>query len=137
MFLSGPKKISLKQKRLVWQGLIKNKINLVIGARSSLALQFKKLGLIVVDEEHDASYKQEEGLIYNARDMAISRASFENIPIHLVTSIPSVETYNNIINKKYGFINLNKRYKDHPLPETKIINLNLVLMLQINGKLLE
>ena len=61
-----------------------------------MLLPFKKLGIIIVDEEHDASYKQDEGVIYNARDMAISRASFENIPICLVTSIPSVETYNNI-----------------------------------------
>ena len=57
------------------------KLKVVIGARSSLFLPFKKLGLIIVDEEHDQSYKQDEGVIYNARDMAISRASFENIPI--------------------------------------------------------
>ena len=118
-------KITPKNKRVIWQGITKNKIKLVIGARSALLLPYNNLGLIVVDEEHDSSYKQDEGIIYNARDMAISRASFENIPIHLVTSIPSVETYNNIKNKKYGFVNLNKRYKDHPLPETKIINLNL------------
>ena len=118
-------KISLKQKRLVWQGLIKNKINLVIGARSSLALPFKKLGLIVVDEEHDASYKQEEGLIYNARDMAISRASFENIPVLLSTSIPSLETFNHIKEKKYSHIKLIKRFNNFPLPDTKIINLQL------------
>ena len=72
----------------------------MIGARSALLLPFKNLGLIVVDEEHDSSYKQDEGTIYNARDMAISRASVENIPIHLVTSIPSVETYNNILKVK-------------------------------------
>ena len=59
-------------------------------------LPFKKLGLIIVDEEHDSSYKQEDSVIYNARDMAISRASIENIPIHLVTAIPSLETYRNI-----------------------------------------
>ena len=63
-------------------------------------MPFKKLGLIIVDEEHDTSYKQDEGVIYNARDMAISRAKFEKIPIHLVSSVPSIETFNNII-KKY------------------------------------
>ena len=88
-------------------------------------LPFKKLGLIIVDEEHDSSYKQDEGIIYNARDMAISRASFENIPIHLVTSIPSVETYNNIKNKKYKHVKITKRFNDYPLPKTKIINLNI------------
>ncbi len=97
----------------------------MIGARSSLFLPFKKLGLIVVDEEHDPSYKQEEGVIYNARDMAISRASIENIPIHLVTAVPSLETYNNILNKKYRKTELKKRYENYPLPKTKIINLNL------------
>ena len=88
-------------------------------------MPFKKLGIIIVDEEHDASYKQDEGVIYNARDMAISRAYFENIPVHLVSSVPSIETYNNIKNKKYRHIKILKRFKDYPLPETKIINLNL------------
>ena len=118
-------KITPKNKRMIWQGLASNKIKLVIGARSSLLLPFKKLGLIVVDEEHDSSYKQDEGTIYNARDMAIARASLENIPINLVSSIPSVETYNNIKNKKYRHIKISKRFNDYPLPDTKIINLNL------------
>ena len=118
-------KITPKNKRIIWQGLANKKIKLVIGARSALLLPFKKLGLIIVDEEHDSSYKQDEGTIYNARDMAISRASFENIPIHLITSIPSIETYNNIKNKKYKHTKIIKRYNNYPLPETKIINLNL------------
>jgi primosomal protein N' (replication factor Y) len=86
-------------------------------------LPFKELGTIVVDEEHDASYKQDEGISYNARDMAIARASLENIPINLVTSIPSVETYNNVINKKYSITKLTKRYKSAKLPKVEIINL--------------
>ena len=57
--------------------------------------------------------------------MAISRAYFENIPVHLVSSVPSIETYNNIKNKKYRHIKILKRFNDYPLPETKIINLNL------------
>ena len=118
-------KITPKNKRIIWQGLANKKIKLVIGARSALLLPFKKLGLIIVDEEHDSSYKQDEGTIYNARDMAISRASFENIPIHLITSIPSIETYNNIKNKKYRNIKIIKRFNNYPLPEAKIINLNL------------
>ena len=117
--------VTPKNKRLIWQGIIKNKIKLVIGARSALFLPFKQLGLIVVDEEHDPSYKQEEGIIYNARDMAIARASLENIPINLITSIPSLETFNNIKNKKYNVVNIKNRYKNFPFPKTKIINLNL------------
>jgi len=118
-------KITPKNKRIIWKGIIENKIRLIVGARSALLLPFKKLGLIIVDEEHDASYKQVEGVIYNARDMAISRASFEKIPIHLVTSIPSIETYNNIQNKKFRCVKIVKRFNDYPLPKTKIINLNI------------
>ena len=118
-------KITPKNKRIIWNGVIENKIKLVVGARSSLLLPFRNLGIIIVDEEHDTSYKQDEGVIYHARDMAISRASFEKIPIHLITSIPSIETYNNIKNKKFKHIKLTKRYKDYPLPKTKIINLNV------------
>ena len=118
-------KITPKQKRIIWKGVIKNKIKILVGARSALLLPFKKLGIIVVDEEHDTSYKQEEGVIYNARDMAISRANFEKIPIHLVSSVPSIETFKNIKNKKYRHIKIVKRYKNYPLPETKIVNINL------------
>jgi primosomal protein N' (replication factor Y) (superfamily II helicase) len=118
-------KITPKNKRIIWKGIINNEIKLVVGARSALLLPFKKLGIIIVDEEHDASYKQDEGVTYNARDMAISRASFEKIPIHLVTSIPSVETYNNILNKKFRHVRIFKRFNDYPLPNTKIINLNI------------
>ena len=117
-------KITPKQKRIIWQGVINNKIKILVGARSALLLPFKNLGIIVVDEEHDTSYKQDEGVIYNARDMAISRANFEKIPIHLITSVPSIETYNNICNKKYRHIKIFNRYDNYPLPETKIINLN-------------
>ncbi len=121
-------KITPKNKRIIWKGIIEKKIKLVIGARSSLLLPFKDLGVIVVDEEHDSSYKQDEGVTYHARDMAISRASFENIPIHLVTSIPSLETFNNIQNKKFRHFKIHKRYNNYPLPKSKIINLNIKKM---------
>ena len=118
-------KITPKKKRIIWKGIISNKIKVVIGARSALLLPFKKLGIIVVDEEHDTSYKQDSGVIYNARDMAISRANFERIPIHLITSIPSIETFNNIQNKKYRHFKIKKRFENFPLPETRIVNLNI------------
>ena len=118
-------KITPKKKRIIWKGIINNKIKLLIGARSALLLPFKKLGIIIVDEEHDTSYKQEEGVIYNARDMAISRASFEKIPVHLVSSVPSIETLNNIQCKKYKITRIAKRFKEYPLPKTKIVNLNI------------
>ncbi len=116
--------ITKKNKKIIWSGVAEGHVKVVIGARSSLFLPFKKLGLIVVDEEHDQSFKQDEGVIYNARDMAISRASFENIPINLVTAIPSIETYENIKKGKYKISNLNSRYKNASQPNYEIINLN-------------
>jgi len=113
-----------KNKSIIWKGITEGKIKIVIGARSSLFLPFKNLGIIIVDEEHDVSYKQDEGVSYNARDMAITRASLEDIPINLVTSIPSIETYNNIISKKYYTTKLNKRYREASLPNIEIINLH-------------
>ena len=116
-------KTSIKNKKIIWRGVLDNKIKIVIGARSSLFLPFSKLGIIIVDEEHDSSYKQDEGVSYNARDMAITRASLENIPINLVTAIPSVETYNNILTNKYNLTFLSQRYKKASLPNFEIINL--------------
>ena len=118
--------ITKKNKEIIWSGVVNNKINVVIGARSSLFLPFKNLGLIIVDEEHDQSYKQDEGIIYNARDMAVSRASFENIPINLVTAVPSIETFHNIKKGKYATSKLHKRYKNASLPNYEIINLNKI-----------
>ena len=118
-------KINLSAKRKIWKAVAKNEIKIIIGARSSLFLPFKNLGVIIVDEEHDSSYKQEESIIYNARDMAISRASIEDIPIHLITSIPSLETFNNIKIKKYKKTELKSRFESFPFAKTKIINLGL------------
>ena len=116
--------ISKKKKEVIWSGVANGEIKVVIGARSSLFLPFKKLGLIIVDEEHDQSYKQDEGVTYNARDMAISRASFENIPINLITAVPSIETFENIQKEKYSISRLEKRYQNASLPNYEIINLN-------------
>ena len=116
--------ISKKRKEIIWSGIANGEIKVVIGARSSLFLPFKKLGLIIVDEEHDQSFKQDEGVTYNARDMAISRASFENIPINLVTAVPSIETYENVKKGKYTISRLQQRYQNASLPKYEIINLN-------------
>ena len=115
--------ITPKKKKIIWSGISSGTIKVVIGARSSLFLPFKKLGLIIVDEEHDQSFKQDEGVIYNARDMAIARANFENIPINLVSAVPSIETYSNIKRKKYSISRLTKRYKDANHPSFEIIDL--------------
>ena len=117
-------RVSKKNKEIIWSGIAHGKIKVVIGARSSLFLPFKKLGLIIVDEEHDQSYKQDEGITYNARDMAISRSFFENVPINLITAVPSVETFDNIKKGKYTFSKLEKRYLNASFPKFEIINLN-------------
>jgi len=114
---------SKKNKSIIWKGIKDGKIPIVIGARSSLFLPFKNLGIIIVDEEHDASYKQDEGISYNARDMAITRASIEKIPINLITSIPSIETYSNIVEKKYYVTKIKQRYREASLPNIEIINM--------------
>ena len=116
--------VTKKNKEIIWSGIANGKIKVVLGARSSLFLPFKKLGLIIVDEEHDQSYKQDEGVIYNARDMAISRASFENIPVNLITAVPSIETFDNIKKGKYSVSKLHQRYLNASLPNYEIINLN-------------
>ena len=116
--------VTKKNKEIIWSGVANGEIRVVIGARSSLFLPFKKLGLVIVDEEHDQSYKQDEGVRYNARDMAISRTSFENVPINLITAVPSIETYDNIKKGKYTISRLNERFKNASMPNYEIINLN-------------
>ena len=108
--------ISKKNKKIIWSGLANGKIRVVIGARSALFLPFKNIGEIIVDEEHDQSFKQDEGITYNARDMAIARAKFENIPINLVSAVPSVETFHNIKKNKYTLSRLYKRFKNAKYP---------------------
>lgn len=112
-----------KKKKIIWHNISLNKIKLVLGARSSLFLPFQNLKLVVIDEEHDSSYKQEDGVIYNARDMSILRASIENFPVLLVSATPSIESYYNYKLKKYFYVSIQSRYKNFSLPRTEIINL--------------
>lgn len=110
------------EKREIWKGVSTNDIKFVIGTRSALFLPFKSLGLIVVDEEHDSSYKQEESPIYNARDMSVVLANILNIPIILSSATPSIETIYNIKCNKYTELVLNNRYNDVLLPSIDVIN---------------
>ena len=95
----------------------------MLGARSAIFLPFQDLKLIVIDEEHDSSYKQEEGVSYNARDMSILKASIENFPVLLISATPSVESYYNSKNNKYFYVSLNERYKNISLPKIEIVDL--------------
>ena len=94
------------ERRLGWRAVISGKARVVVGARSSLFLPFPDLGLIVIDEEHDPSFKQEEGVIYNARDMAVVRARLGNLPIVLASATPSLETVTNADTGRYRRLRL-------------------------------
>jgi primosomal protein N' (replication factor Y) len=111
------------QRRNIWFGVLNKEIKLIIGARSSLFLPFKKLGLIIVDEEHDQSYKQEDGIIYNARDMAILKSKQLNIACILSTATPSVESYDNVLQNKFQRASLKNRFHGTQLPSIKFIDM--------------
>ena len=115
--------IKAKQKAKIWNHVILNKSILIIGTRSSLFLPFKNLGIIVVDEEHDPSYKQEDKLIINARDFAIVRAKNSDCPIILSSATPSIENFYNCKKKKFEEVQMSKRVNGVPLPEIQILDM--------------
>lgn len=115
--------ITPKTRRQVWRGVAEGKIRVVIGARSALYLPFQNLGLIIIDEEHEAAYKQEEWVSYNARDMAIVRARFEKAQMILASATPSVETRINAEAGRYRHVPLPARYASRPLPTLSAIDL--------------
>ncbi|WP_341794243.1 primosomal protein N' [Rickettsia endosymbiont of Rhinocyllus conicus] len=115
--------VTKAQKKMILRGILEDKVKIVIGARSSLFLPFKNLGLIVIDEEHDDSYKQDDGVLYNARDTAIVRSTFDKAQIVLCSATPSIETMYNANIGKYSLINLSSRYKNAVLPNIEMIDM--------------
>ena len=111
------------QRRRAWRTIASGQAPVVVGARSALFLPFANLGLIVVDEEHDASFNQEEGVIYQARDMAVVRANIEQIPIVLVSATPSLETFANVEQGRYSRLHLPDRFAGAKLPEIALIDM--------------
>jgi len=111
------------ERRRLWRAAATGGAQVVVGARSALFLPFADLGLIVVDEEHDGAYKQEEGAIYHARDMAVLRASVEGAQVVLASATPSLETWVNAGAGKYARIDLPERYGVAVLPELRAIDL--------------
>ena len=106
-----------------WKAVISGEAKIIIGARSALFLPYKDLGLIVIDESHDASFKQEDVVNYQGRDMAVVRAKYEEIPLILSTATPDLETVCNVDEGKYDEVKLNSRFAAAQLPEIKIIDL--------------
>ena len=111
------------QRRITWQGVAEGRTKVVIGARSALFLPFADLGVIVVDEEHEASYKQEEGVMYHARDMAVLRARLGHFPAVLVSATPSLETMTNVKAGKYAYLHLPSRHGGATMPDMHVVDL--------------
>lgn len=115
--------IGQAERRDTWRAVADGRARVVVGARSALFLPFKELGLIVVDEEHDPTYKQEDGVCYHARDMAVLRALLAGIPIALVSATPSLETVVNVARGRYRRVALRQRYAEAALPEVRLVDL--------------
>ena len=111
------------RRRQTWEGVAAGDCRIVVGARSALFLPYRNLRLIVVDEEHDSSYKQEEGFIYHARDMAVARAKLENCLVLLASATPSLETLWNAQSGRYGWLRLSTRHGVARLPDVDLIDL--------------
>jgi len=116
------------RKRASWQAIVKGDARVVIGARSALFLPYKHLSLIVADEEHDGSYKQEDGVIYHARDMAVARARFEKLPVILVSATPSLESYYNTKAGKYTEVPLADRHNGAVMPDIEMLDMRKVMI---------
>ncbi len=115
--------LSQSMRRKTWQDIADNKAKIIIGARSALFLPYADLGCIVVDESHDQTFKQEDMVNYQARDMAVLRAKCENIPIILSTATPDLETLVNVEEGKYQTVSLKNRYASATMPKIDIIDL--------------
>ena len=115
--------LSIKEKKQGFYGIINGSTRIIIGTRSALFLPYKNLGLIIVDEEHDQSYKQEDMVLYNARDMAVLRANIEKTSVILGSATPSIETIVNTRQGKYHLHKLTARFSDAKLPEIRVIHM--------------
>jgi primosomal protein N' (replication factor Y) len=106
-----------------WRRIAQGKVHVIVGARSAIFAPTRKLGLIVVDEEHEASFKQEATPRYHARDVAVMRGRLENIPVILGSATPSLESWHNAQRGQYHLLELPKRVLDRPLPHVSLVDL--------------
>ena len=115
--------LSSAKRKVTWRGVATGQSKVVIGARSALFLPYQNLGLVIIDEEHDPAYKQEEGVIYHARDMAVVRAHLGGFPVLLVSATPSLETMQNAWQGRYHHLTLPERHGGAVLPDVHLVNL--------------
>ena len=117
--------VTMTERRRVWRMVGDGHAQLIVGARSALFLPYRNLGLIVVDEEHDTSYKQEDGVLYNARDMAVLRAFGCDARVVLASATPSLESWANVEAGKYDRIDLTARFGAAVLPDMAAIDMRV------------
>ena len=110
-------------RRRVWEAVVAGRARIVVGARSALFLPFQDLALVVVDEEHDGSFKQEDGFVYHARDLAVARARIEGCAVVLASATPSLETLANAESGRYRWLRLTARHGAARLPEVRLVDL--------------
>ena len=115
--------VTKAQRRDNWKAIISGDARVIVGTRSSLFLPYKNLSLIVLDEEHDGSYKQEVGVIYQGRDMAVLKSMVDKIPIILASATPSIETINNVNLGKYSVVKLTSRFGSAVMPDVELIDM--------------
>jgi primosomal protein N' (replication factor Y) len=115
--------VSTRKRARIWSGVADGEVKVVAGARSALFLPFKALCTIIVDEEHEAAYKQEDGVNYHARDMAVVRGRIESAAVILASATPSIETRVNAQQGRYKHLVLNSRYAHRTMPEIAAIDL--------------
>src|SRR5476651_2508073 len=115
--------LSQKERRRTYRAVMKGEARVVVGARSSLFLPFPELGLIIVDEEHEQAFKQQDGAIYHARDMAVVRARIENCPVILSSATPSLESFVNATSGRYAHLKLDARHGVAEMPTVAIVDL--------------
>ncbi|GGD97245.1 primosomal protein N' [Aureimonas endophytica] len=112
-----------KTREKVWRQVADGQVRVVAGARSSLFLPFRELGLLVVDEEHDPAYKQEDRTFYHARDMAVVRGHIGGFPVMLASATPSLETRVNAAAGRYGHVRLGARFREAALPDLALVDM--------------
>ena len=115
--------LSPRERRRTYRAVMKGEVQVLVGARSSLFLPFTRLGLIVVDEEHEQAFKQQDGAIYHARDMAVVRARIEKCPLVLSSATPSLESFLNAESGRYTHLKLPARHGAALLPKVEIVDL--------------
>jgi primosomal protein N' (replication factor Y) len=115
--------LSQKERRRTYRAVMNGEARVVVGARSSLFLPFPELGLIIVDEEHEQAFKQQEGAIYHARDMAVVRARIEDCPVVLASATPSLESFVNAQGGRYTHLKLTSRHGVAEMPKVELIDL--------------